>query len=200
MPSCASNGTVTPAPRRTRTAIVSPDTPAFEKKPVPIGGANPQPRVTHVTTPSSYDETARRLLASEATASDTQEAQIAAAERVLGRLQEHLLRWFGPDGFHAVLSRALATARKDHPALAHVRIEPRSEARLTELATNARTYRLAELHDALQALLAAMIALLTRLIGDDLVRRLLQEAWPQDMPNDMEADARPEDTRMTEHE
>ena len=107
---------------------------------------------------------------------------------------------FGPDGFDAVLSRALATARKAHPALAHVRIEPRSEARLTELATNARTYRLAELHDALQALLAAMIALLTRLIGDDLVRRLLQEAWPQDMPNDMEADARPEDTRMTEHE
>jgi len=153
-----------------------------------------------VTTPSSYDETARRLLASEATASYTQEAQIAAAERVLGRLQEHLLRWFGPDGFHAVLSRALATARKDHPALSHVRIEPRSEARLTELATNAQTYRVAELHDALQALLAAMIALLTRLIGDDLVRRLLQEAWPHDMPNDMEADARPEDTRMTEHE
>jgi hypothetical protein len=52
----------------------------------------------------------------------------------------------------------------------------------------------------LQALLAAMIALLTRLIGDDLVRRLLQEAWPHDMPNDMEADARSEDTRMTEHE
>jgi hypothetical protein len=153
-----------------------------------------------VTTPSPYDETARRMLAREATASDTQEAQIAAAERVLGRLQEHLLRWFGPDGFHAVLSRALATARKGHPALAHVRIESRSEARLTELAANAHTYPPAELRDAMQALVATTIALLSRLIGDDLVRRLLQDAWPQETPNDTEADTRPEDTRMTERE
>jgi len=153
-----------------------------------------------VTTPSSYDETAHRMLASETAASDTQEAQIAAAERVLGRLQEHILRWFGPDGFHAVLSRALATARKAHPALAHVRIEPRSEARLTELAANAQAYRPAELRDAFQALVAATIALLSRLIGDDLVRRLLQHAWPLETPNDTAADTRPEDARMTERE
>ena len=140
------------------------------------------------------------MLASEATASDTQEAQIAAAERVLGRLQEHLLRWFGPEGFHAVLSRALATARKGHPALAHVRIEARSEARLTELAANAHTYRPAELRDALQALVAATIALLSRLIGDDLVRRLLHDAWPQETPNDTEAGTRHENMRMTERD
>ena len=140
------------------------------------------------------------MLASEATASDTHEAQIAAAERVLGRLQEHLLRWFGPDGFHAVLSRALATARKDHPALAHVRIEPRSEPRLTELAASAHMYRPAELREALLALVAATIALLSRLIGDDLVRRLLRDAWPSETPNDTAADIRPEGTRMTERE
>ena len=140
------------------------------------------------------------MLAREATASDTQDAQIAAAERVLGRLQEHLLRWFGPDGFHAVLSRALATARKDHPALAHVRIEPRSEARLTELAASAHMYRPAELRDALLALVAATIALLSRLIGDDLVGRLLQHAWPPETPNDPEADTRPKNMRMTERE
>lgn len=140
------------------------------------------------------------MLAREAAPSDTQEAQIAAAERVLGRLQEHLLRWFGPDGFHAVLSRALATARKGHPALTHVRIEPRSEARLTELAASAHAYRPAELRDALQTLVAATIALLSRLIGDDLVRRLLQDALPQETPNDTEADTRPENMRITERE
>ena len=126
------------------------------------------------------------MLARESTASETDEAQIAAAERVLGRLQEHLLRWFGPDGFHAVLSRALATARKGHPALAHVRIEPRSEARLTELAASAHKYRPAEICDALLALVAATIALLSRLIGDDVVQRLLQHAWPPETPNDTE--------------
>ena len=140
------------------------------------------------------------MLAREATASDTQEARIAAAERVLARLQGHLLRWFGPDGFHAVLSRALATARKGHPALAHVRFEPRSEARLTELAASAHMYRAAELRDALLALVAATVALLSRLIGDDLVRRILQDAWPQETPNDTEADTRPEATRMIERE
>ena len=140
------------------------------------------------------------MLAREATASDTLEAQIAAAERVLERLQEHLLRWFGPDGFHAVLSRALAAARKDHPALAHVRIEPRSEARLTELAASADKYQPAELRDALLALVAATLALLSRLIGDDLVRRLLQQAWPRETPNDTEADTRFENKRMTERE
>jgi hypothetical protein len=181
-------------------AIVSPDTPAFEKTPVPIGGANPRPRITRVTPPSPYDETARRMLAREATGSDTQEAQIAAAERVLGRLQEHLLRWFGPDGFHAVLSRALATARKAHPALAHVRIEQRGEWRLAELAASAHKYHPADFRDALLALVAATLALLSRLIGDDLVRRLLQQAWPPEPPNDTEADTRPGDTRMTERE
>jgi hypothetical protein len=153
-----------------------------------------------VTTPSPYDETARRMLAREATASDSPEAQIAAAERVLGRLQEHLLRWFGPEGFHAVLSRALATARKGHPALAHVRINPRGEAWLTELTANAHAYRPAELRDALVALVGATIALLSRLIGDDLVRRLLRHVWPQEAPNDTAADTRLEDTRMTERE
>jgi hypothetical protein len=61
-------------------------------------------------------------------------------------------------------------------------------------------YRPAELRDALVALVAATIAVLSRLIGDDLVRRLLQDAWPQDTPNDTEADARPENMRMTERE
>jgi hypothetical protein len=140
------------------------------------------------------------MLAREATASDSREAQIAAADRVLGRLHEHLVRWFGPDGFHAVLSRALVTARKEHPALAHVRIEPRSEAFLTELAASAHAYRPAELRAALLALVGATIALLSRLIGDDLVRRLLQHAWPQETPNDTAADTRPENTRMTERE
>jgi hypothetical protein len=153
-----------------------------------------------VTTSLPYDETARRMLAREATASDTKEDQIAAAERVVGRLQEHLLRWFGPDGFHAVLSRALATARDGHPALRHVRIEPRGEARLTELAASAHAYRPGELADALRALIATTLALLSRLIGDDLVRRLLQQAWPGEAPNDVPADARPEDTRMIERE
>ena len=173
---------------------------AFEQTPLPIGGANSRPPARRVTTLSPYDETARRMLAREAAASDTQEAQVAAAERVLGQLQEHLLRWFGPDGFHAVLSRALATARKGHPALTHVRIEPRGQTRLTELAASAHAYHRAELRDALQALVAATIALLSRLIGDDLVRRLLQHAWPEETPNDTEADTRPEDTRMTERE
>jgi hypothetical protein len=153
-----------------------------------------------VTTSSPYDETARRMLAREATASDTREAQIAGAERVLAQLQEHLLRWFGPDGFHALLSRALATARKGHPALTHVHIEPGSEAKLTELAACGHAHGPAEVRDALLALVAAMLGLLSRLIGDDLVRRLLDHAWPEETPNDIAADSRPEDTRMTERE
>ncbi len=158
---------------------------------MPTGGANAQPPVGRVTTPSPYDETARRMLAREATALDTKEAQIAAAERVLAQLQEHLLRWFGPDGFHAVLSRALAAARKGHPALARVRIEPRTKPRLAELTASAHEYGPAELHDALLTLVAATLALLSRLIGDDLVRRLLQHAWPEESPNDTEADTAP---------
>ena len=153
-----------------------------------------------MTTLSPYDETARRVLAREATASDTKEEQVAAAERVLRRLQEHLLRWFGPDGLDAMHSRALATAREGHPALTHVRIEPRREARLTELAASAHAYPPAEVADALTALIAATLALLSRLIGDDLVRRLVQQAWPEDAPNDTRADTRPDDTRMTERE
>ena len=67
-------------------------------------------------------ELARHLLESESGGHDEPAEAVAAAERVLQRMHEHLARWFGPDGIHALLSRALAEARDAHPALADVQI------------------------------------------------------------------------------
>lgn len=132
------------------------------------------------TSDSRENEIARRLLAREAAERDAPGGPVAAAERVLTKLHAHLARWLGADGSHAVLARALDRARPGHRALADARIEPRGERALTGLTTNAPAADVTEVSEALAAVIAAVITLLTRLIGADLVARLLQQTWPDE--------------------
>ena len=134
-----------------------------------------------MTTRMPDHELARRLLESESGGRQEPADIVAAAERVLQRMHEHLARWFGPDGIHALLTRALAEARETHPALAHVQIAPERVLHLKGLTpgvTNA--VDAAETSAALVALITSTIAVLTRLIGEDMVARLLHQIWTRD--------------------
>lgn len=125
---------------------------------------------------------ARRLLAAETGAHGTPGDAVAATSRVLGQLHEELAIWFGRDGSQAVLARALDRARAGHPALlSDARLEFQGEHRrptLSGLTELAGTHDPVEVTAALVALIAAVLALLGRLIGADLVARLVQQAWP----------------------
>jgi hypothetical protein len=123
-------------------------------------------------------ELARRLVVREIGEQDTPTATLAATDRVLRQLDEHLARWFGRDGSRAVLARGLDRARAAHPLLTDATLARSDERLLIALAERARDASPEEVREALMATIAAVIALLTRLIGGDMVARLVRQLEP----------------------
>jgi hypothetical protein len=130
-------------------------------------------------TPASSPERAlaHRLLAREGGAHATPGEAVAASDRLLRQLHAQLARWLGRDGSHAVLARALDRTRADHQSLAGATLDPRGP-RLLVVGESLRDRDPAEVTEALVVLLTAVLDLLTRLIGAELLSRLLLQAWP----------------------
>jgi hypothetical protein len=125
---------------------------------------------------------ARRLLASpdgptEARGSEGAAADpVAAVERAIEALSRELSRWFGPFGYHALLTRALTDARADSPSLATLRVHSALDPRLLGLREAAQTHGADVALEGVATLLAALITLLGRLIGEDLAVNLVSNA------------------------
>jgi hypothetical protein len=116
---------------------------------------------------------------------------LASGERVLERLQGHLLGWFGPDGVDALLIRALERTRGLHPILAGVQRPVPGTLRLAGIAEAPDTKRAPngkldnhEVSEGIVALLAAILALIGRLVGDEMMQHLVRQIWPA-LPDDM---------------
>jgi hypothetical protein len=119
-------------------------------------------------------ELASQLLAREISAPAGHETT-AAADRVCRRVSDELSRWVGTDGCRALFARALATAQgAGHPALDMVRTSARSVYCLDGLTESATRLGDAAASEGAAAILAALIDLLGRLIGDDMALNLLE--------------------------
>jgi hypothetical protein len=118
-------------------------------------------------------DTAQRLIAREAATAGSAAEDPAAAERALRRLIGELAEWFGPFGTHALLARALAHARAEHPALAGVTVGVPSAPAVQGLVDGP------QLPGAAADLLAWVVELLGRLIGDDLATGLIERGAGQ---------------------
>ncbi len=116
---------------------------------------------------------ARRLMTRPA---ETEEAPGNAAFEA--RISEHacraLKRSLGATGFHALLTRALAEAQLAHPLLAEVRIGQQSAPILGNLQALIDTHGALAVAAALEGAMASLFSLLGRLIGDDMVARLVE--------------------------
>jgi len=101
-----------------------------------------------------------------------------AADRVCRRVSDELARSMGTEGCRALFARALATAQAagDHPVLEMVRVSAGSVYCLDGLTEAARRHGTAPANDGAAAVLAALIELLGRLIGDDLALGLLEQS------------------------
>lgn len=99
----------------------------------------------------------------------------AAADRVCRRVSNDLARWIGSDGCRALFARALAAAQAggNHPVLETVRISSGSVYCLDGLTEGALRHGVAAATEGAAAVLSALIELLGRLIGDDMVLSLL---------------------------
>jgi hypothetical protein len=124
---------------------------------------------------------ALRLLANgraPGTAASERPDPVAATDEMFRRLAGELTRWFGPFGYHALFSRALAEARSHHPALDNVRIHSANEPSLEGLAESIARYGTDAVTEGIIAMLMAFIDLLIRLIGEDMALKLLDQPAP----------------------
>ena len=107
---------------------------------------------------------------------------VAAGERVLQRLNEHLVRWFGPDGVDALTYRAVERTQKSYPAMAQVRHQTHVPLQLTSVLEGVDAVggpSSAELVESIASLIATILSLIGRLVGDDMTRHLVMQIWPE---------------------
>ena len=127
---------------------------------------------------------AARALAAEELGLTGSGDPVAAGERALARLRQQLLLWFGPDGVHALFARAINRAAVVHPMLAAVRPSPHDGRQLDRLIHRPSATGDDDAREALTMLLAAVFALLARLVGSDLVELVTTQIWPEDEGHD----------------
>jgi hypothetical protein len=127
------------------------------------------------TPPPSTRDLARRLLAAEAASQSAADPRVPEAVRVCEKLRVSLTRLAGPDGFSALLRRALALARAEVPALHGITQKADGSLEgLEQLAAEAQDVAI----DAAVAITAHLLGLLVTFIGEPLTMRLVREAWP----------------------
>lgn len=97
-----------------------------------------------------------------------------AAVDACNQLHQDLSRWIGLDGCHALFTRALAQARTDYPLLEEIRLRPRSEPYVEGATETIDAYGSAQTAEAIESMLASLIELLGRLIGDDMAMKLIE--------------------------
>ena len=103
---------------------------------------------------------------------------VAAAERALAAVAFALSRWFGPYGYHALISRAVAEAARTEPALANVKVQSPLGSGVEGLSEAARVHGKEAVHRASLAIVTDLAGLLARLIGEDLAMNVLEQSIP----------------------
>ena len=120
-------------------------------------------------------EIARRVLARDAVTRGVHnaETQGAALQRACSHVSENLRDAMGDAGWTALLSRALVQAEGDHPALKSLRRVGEGCFHLDGVVESVEIHGIAAVTTAVEALLAALVDVLTRLIGEDMAVKLI---------------------------
>lgn len=124
----------------------------------------------------SLQDLARRLLAVEAAHAQSSDAHVDEAVRVCEKLRVPLVKFAGLAGFSSLLSRALALARAEVPALGAVRV--RADGSLEGFAEVERTQSSEAPGKDAVVLVAQLLGLLVTFVGEPLTLRLVRDAWP----------------------
>jgi hypothetical protein len=132
--------------------------------------------------PSPKDRAiAQHLLAREAGAGNSAEANAAVAFRVAEKLRRPLSTLVGATGFHALLARALVLTKAQVPGLDALQVAPDGSLDGLGVVPDHRA------SEAGAALIAQILALLAVFIGEDLMLRLLDDVWPDLSSFDVES-------------
>lgn len=139
------------------------------------------------------EQIARRLISTPRPErpGDDSPARIAAA--ACDYLYRALSRWVGPDGCHALYARALAQAANEYPALEKIQLRPRSEPYIDGVAQTIMEHGDGATTKAFESMLVRLIELLSRLIGDDMAMKLIEQSWAAPERGDANSDDRREE-------
>lgn len=124
---------------------------------------------------ASMRNLAQRLLTLEASGSSLSSSHAHHAVRVCEKLRVSLTRVAGPDGFAALMRRALALAKAEVPLLHGVRLKADGSLEgLEEVAADG----VSDGAEAALAITTHLLGLLVTFIGEPIMLRLVREAWP----------------------
>ena len=127
---------------------------------------------------------ASRLMAYEAAAVTSGSAHTSPAFRVCEKLRQPLSRLAGVAGFRSLLSRALALANGEVRWLKAVHVA--ADGSLEGLDDSQGDLSQDEVAEGEIVLIDRLLGLLVTFIGEALTLRLVQEAWPDAVFDDME--------------
>ena len=137
------------------------------------------------TSPTSL-QIARRVLEREPAAGSKGDPKSvgAALQRTCLRVSENLRDAMGEDGSNALLARALARTESEHPALKSAYRRHQGGVHLDGVVASVEAHGVAAVTAALEALLAALVDILGRLIGEDMALRLIDHDAPRSRKGD----------------
>jgi hypothetical protein len=119
-------------------------------------------------------EAARQFWAHDGLDAGTPQEMAAAVEQGCARLRAVLTRWIGTDGYRALINRALEQARAEHPAIAGLQCQAGD---VQGVAAAVGEHSAAEVREGVLELVALLIDLLSRLIGEEMATGLVDQAW-----------------------
>ncbi len=114
-----------------------------------------------------------------------------ALARLVARVYVGLARWFGSYGAQALMTRAIAQARIEHPVLANVAASASTSPPVSGWPLDTSDALRLSSTSAAVALFSTLLASLTRLIGDDLAASLLEQSAEELAPSHPETDVSP---------
>ena len=136
---------------------------------------------------------AHRLINSRRSERAGGDTDARAAAAACDHLYRELSRWVGPDGCHALFTRALAQARTEYPALGQIQLRARSEPYIDGVAETIMAHGDAATAEALESMLVRLVELLGRLIGDDMAMKLIERSLAASERGDPTSDGRREE-------
>jgi hypothetical protein len=98
-----------------------------------------------------------------------------AAAQACDNLYRALSGWVGPEGCHALFTRALAQAQTEYPALGQIQLRARSEPYVDGVAESIMAHGDAATAEAVESILVRLVELLSRLIGNDMAMKLIEQ-------------------------
>jgi hypothetical protein len=122
---------------------------------------------------ASAVEAARRLWALDAVGVSSPDDVAIAVGRICTRLGTGLARWIGAEGYRALLRRALDEERAAHPALGKLQCNGDNNA---AIAAAVQAHGSDEVTAALVSLVAALVELLGRVVGEEMAVQLIVQA------------------------